>query len=120
MSESHKNPNVIVFFTDQQRWDTTGLHGNPMGLTPNLDRLAREHTQDAIKTLVKIMNSTKAPPAARVAAANSILDRGYGKPAQDVTVTQRRLVEMTDAEILSQLDGILQKKWTGDEPKSVH
>jgi len=25
-------PNVIVFFTDQQRWDTTGLHGNPLGL----------------------------------------------------------------------------------------
>ncbi len=37
-------PNVIVFFTDQQRWDTTGLHGNPMGLTPNFDRLAAEGT----------------------------------------------------------------------------
>ena len=37
-------PNVIVFFTDQQRWDTTGLHGNPMGLTPNFDRLASEGT----------------------------------------------------------------------------
>jgi arylsulfatase A-like enzyme len=35
-----KKPNVIVFFTDQQRWDTTGVHGNPLGLTPNLDRLA--------------------------------------------------------------------------------
>ncbi|WP_249417104.1 sulfatase-like hydrolase/transferase [Streptomyces sp. TS71-3] len=37
-----RRPNVLVFFTDQQRWDTTGLHGNPMGLTPTLDRLARE------------------------------------------------------------------------------
>lgn len=37
-------PNVIVFFTDQQRWDTTGLHGNPLDLTPNLDRVAREGT----------------------------------------------------------------------------
>jgi arylsulfatase A-like enzyme len=34
-------PNVLVFFTDQQRWDTTGLHGNPLGLTPVLDSLAR-------------------------------------------------------------------------------
>jgi arylsulfatase A-like enzyme len=34
-------PNVIVFFTDQQRWDTTGVHGNPLGLTPNFDRMAR-------------------------------------------------------------------------------
>ena len=40
-------PNVIVFFTDQQRWDTTGLHGNPLDLTPNLDRVARVHTHVA-------------------------------------------------------------------------
>ncbi|WP_168118827.1 sulfatase-like hydrolase/transferase [Paenibacillus sp. HB172176] len=37
-------PNVIVFFTDQQRWDTTGAHGNPLGLTPNFDRMASEGT----------------------------------------------------------------------------
>ncbi|WOC16831.1 sulfatase-like hydrolase/transferase [Pseudochrobactrum sp. MP213Fo] len=36
-----KKPNVIVFFTDQQRWDSVGLHGNPMQLTPNFDRLAK-------------------------------------------------------------------------------
>ena len=47
MAEKSKKPNVIVFFTDQQRWDTTGLHGNPLGLTPNLDRLAREYTHAA-------------------------------------------------------------------------
>ena len=41
---SNRRPNVVVFFTDQQRWDTTGLHGNPMDLTPNLDRMAREGT----------------------------------------------------------------------------
>jgi arylsulfatase A-like enzyme len=37
-------PNVIVFFTDQQRWDTTGVHGNPLDLTPNFDRIAHEGT----------------------------------------------------------------------------
>ncbi|MFD7923496.1 sulfatase-like hydrolase/transferase [Streptomyces sp. NPDC059740] len=37
-----RRPNVLVFLTDQQRWDTTGLHGNPMGLTPALDRLAAD------------------------------------------------------------------------------
>ena len=47
MAKNNKQPNVIVFFTDQQRWDTTGLHGNPLGLTPNLDRLAREYTHAA-------------------------------------------------------------------------
>ncbi len=35
-----KQPNVIVFFTDQQRWDTCGVHGNPLDLTPNFDRMA--------------------------------------------------------------------------------
>jgi arylsulfatase A-like enzyme len=36
--------NIIIFFTDQQRWDTLGLNGNPLGLTPNLDRFARQGT----------------------------------------------------------------------------
>ena len=35
---------MIVFFTDQQRWDTVGLHGNPLDLTPNLDRAAQDGT----------------------------------------------------------------------------
>lgn len=39
-----KQPNVIVFFTDQQRWDTTGAHGNPLNLTPNFDRMADHGT----------------------------------------------------------------------------
>ena len=37
-------PNVIVFFTDQQRFDTTGVHGNPLELTPNFDRMAQAGT----------------------------------------------------------------------------
>lgn len=37
-------PRVIVVLTDQQRWDTTGAHGNPAGVTPEFDRLAREGT----------------------------------------------------------------------------
>ena len=39
-----QRPNVIVFFTDQQRWDTTGVHGNPLDLTPNFDRMAMRGT----------------------------------------------------------------------------
>ena len=35
-----QSPNVVVFFTDQQRWDASGLHGNPLELMPNFDRLA--------------------------------------------------------------------------------
>jgi hypothetical protein len=43
--------------------------------------LARQHTGEAIETLVGIVRDKKAPPAARAMASNSILDRGYGKPA---------------------------------------
>jgi arylsulfatase A-like enzyme len=42
---TRRPPNVLVFFTDQQRWDTIGAYGNPMGLTPNLDRMAAEGTR---------------------------------------------------------------------------
>jgi len=44
IASNRSKPNVIVFFTDQQRWDTSGLHGNPMGLTPNFDRMAQRGT----------------------------------------------------------------------------
>lgn len=44
--------------------------------------LARSHTDAALKTLVGVMNQNDAPPAARVAAANSLLDRGWGKAEQ--------------------------------------
>jgi hypothetical protein len=47
--------------------------------------LAREHTSKAVETLVSIMTNQKAAPAARVSAANSLLDRGYGKPPQHIT-----------------------------------
>jgi arylsulfatase A-like enzyme len=37
-------PNILFILTDQQRWDTTGIHGNPLDLTPNFDRIALEGT----------------------------------------------------------------------------
>jgi hypothetical protein len=49
------------------------------------EKLAREHTGEAIETLVSIMTNPKSAPAARVSAANALLDRGYGKPPQHIT-----------------------------------
>lgn len=37
-----KRPNIIFYFSDQQRWDTLGCYGQPLPVTPNLDRLAEE------------------------------------------------------------------------------
>lgn len=48
---SPRQPNVIIFHADQFRWDCVGAYGlNPMGLTPNLDAVARRGTlfQNAI------------------------------------------------------------------------
>jgi hypothetical protein len=44
--------------------------------------LARSHTRTAINVLVGIMRSKDATAAARVTAANAILDRGWGKASQ--------------------------------------
>jgi hypothetical protein len=44
--------------------------------------LARSYTRMALNVLVAVMRNTKATPPARVAAANAILDRGWGKPTQ--------------------------------------
>ena len=37
-----KEPNVIFFMTDDQRWDSLGCAGNPYLKTPNIDRIASE------------------------------------------------------------------------------
>jgi len=39
-----ESPNFLFITTDQQRWDTAGIHGNPLDLMPNFDRLARAGT----------------------------------------------------------------------------
>ena len=46
--------------------------------------LARSHTRTALNVLVGVMRNTKAPAPARIAAANAILDRGWGKATQAI------------------------------------
>ena len=56
-----------------------GVSGNPGGgpkVLGDVQELARQRSPEAIDTLSKIMRDEKAPPAARVAAANALLDRG--------------------------------------------
>jgi len=38
----NKRPNIIFFFTDQQRWDTAGCYGQKLNVTPNLDKMAEK------------------------------------------------------------------------------
>lgn len=38
----NKKPNVVFFFSDQQRYDTVGCYGQNLDITPNLDKMAEE------------------------------------------------------------------------------
>ena len=62
-----RRPNFVVFFTDQQRHDTTGVHGYPLGLTPNFDQLAARGTH--------VANSFTCQPVC--GPARSCLQTGY-------------------------------------------
>lgn len=45
---------------------------------------AKTHGESALMALVDVMKDSDAPHSARVSAANSILDRGFGKPHQSL------------------------------------
>lgn len=71
-----------------------GISGNPGGrpkVLGEVQELARQKSPKAINTLSNIMHDEKAPPAARVAAANALLDRGYGKPTQQISQTLAKI-----------------------------
>jgi hypothetical protein len=64
-----------------------GQSGNPGGMPKGVGevkKLARAFTRDAIETLAQIMKDLDQPASARVGAATALLDRGYGKPLQQV------------------------------------
>jgi HEAT repeat protein len=81
-----------------------GTSGNPGGrprVLGDVQDLARQQSPEAINTLATIMQNEKAPPAARVAAANALLDRGYGKPTQPISQTLAKIdpSTMSDEEL---------------------
>ena len=64
-----------------------------------LREAAREFTDDALKTLAQICNEGQSE-AARVSAASALLDRGYGKPVQQVeTGAPGDFASMSDEEL---------------------
>lgn len=71
-------------------------------------QLAKEWTTDSIRTLAEIMKDVAAPPASRVAAANSLLDRGWGKPAQTVEATvHSKFEDRSDDELIRIIEGTI-------------
>ena len=64
-------------------------------------QLARTYTEEAIEALKTICCDTGASPSARVSAANSILDRAWGKPKEvDIEAVIEGVKTMTNEELL--------------------
>lgn len=66
-----------------------GQSGNPKGMPPKWPRIAeltQVHTEAAVATLAEIMTNPENKPTERVLAANSLLDRTYGKAAARLNV----------------------------------
>ena len=90
-----------------------GVSGNPGGrprVLADVQELARERSPEAINILAHVMRDEKAPPAARVAAANALLDRGYGKPTQPISQTLAKIdpSTMSDEELAAIVRGGIQ------------
>jgi len=69
-----------------------GSSGNPSGRPKvlladgrSLSDIAKQHTEAAVQALVDVLTDGESE-AARVSAANSLLDRGWGRPKQDIGV----------------------------------
>jgi len=57
---------------------------------------ARDYTALALGTLVSVMKDTTVSAAARVTAATAVLDRGWGKPKEPVTVSSKDVFDAFD------------------------
>jgi len=77
----------------------------------NADSLAREHTEQAIDVLAEVMADPFAENRERITAANSLLDRGHGKPNQAVIAVpmdkrqQALLAAMSDDDLMQAIQG---------------
>jgi hypothetical protein len=70
-------------------WKPGAPSPNPGGrpkLFTELREAAQREGPASIRKLAEIRDNPKAPYLAQIAAANSLLDRGYGRPVQGVAV----------------------------------
>src|SRR5262245_20611700 len=79
-----------------------GVSGNPAGrhkqprTTAEVRQLARENTVGAFQTLIRVHSNPKSPPAARVAAASEILNRGWGRaPSTDLEGAEQLVIKVS-------------------------
>jgi hypothetical protein len=90
--------------TCKGQWRKGCRSPNPGGrprVIKSLQAAAREYTAMALATLAEIAEKGESE-AARVSASNALLDRGYGRPMQNVDVRvlmEKKMSELTAAEL---------------------
>ncbi len=60
--------------------------GTPNKATAHIRALAGEHADTAITTLVQLMESEDTPAAARISASKELIERGFGKSSNIVSL----------------------------------
>ncbi|WP_276835007.1 hypothetical protein [Chryseobacterium cucumeris] len=70
-------------------------------------QLAKAWTTESINTLGQIMTDVASPPATRVAAAQALLDRGWGKPSQTIEATINNFEDRSDDELRRLIAGTI-------------
>jgi hypothetical protein len=81
-------------------------HGRPRKppLPDSIRELARDHAVEAVEVLVHVLNDPTASARDRVSAANSILDRAFGKPtAHAEAAVTSRFELMSEKELIDYL-----------------
>jgi hypothetical protein len=87
-----------------------------------LREMAREHTEAALAVIVELMKNPQTPASVRLACANSLLDRGHGKPALEINTSSTSMFDkMSDSELLqfltdgTTIEGEVIDRGVGDE-----
>lgn len=86
--EKKKRPNVVVFFTDQQRWDTSSIYGNTMDLTPNYDHMAAwgTHFYNAFTCQPVCLPARSCLQTGKYASRMNIFDNSGTLPEDEMTL----------------------------------
>jgi hypothetical protein len=113
----HKQPPVATRFKPGQSGNPSGKHGS----FHEVQKLARELAPAAIARLGYWLKSKNAK--ASILAANSLLDRAYGKPAQAITGADGGPIQlanavqsMTDEQLLERVAQIAAKRLSKGSP----
>ena len=83
--------NILFILSDQQRWDTLGCYGQPLAISPNLDRLAGEGVLfDSAFTCQPVCGPARAClQTGKYAAEVGVWTNGRALPPNETTIAHR-------------------------------